>query len=134
MNYLKKGFIQFLVCFSVILFAVNADAQISLIENAINKLEGYKNFSYQAIEKVLDHTDETTIRQHKDTFQKTPGDVNTGYLFSRETQGKDQHIIDLYNGKNFMILSPDDRTYTYDDIKRYWMRNNTSALLCFLDG
>ncbi|SDT69201.1 Peroxiredoxin [Mucilaginibacter mallensis] len=134
MSYLNKGFVRLFACILLVLFSIEANAQVSLIQNAIDKLEGYKNFSYQCIEKTLDYTTDTTTKQHKDIFQKAPGDENFGYLFSLETQeiGKSYHVIDLYNGQNVISIFPDDSAYQFADIKKYAMQSTTSTLPGFL--
>ena len=132
MSYLNNGFIRLLACILLVLFDIKADAQVSLIQNAIDKLESCKNFSYQAVEKTLDHTDDTTIRQHKDIFEKAPGNGNFGYLFSCETQEKGYHVIDLYNGQSLISLAPDDSTYQFADIKKYALESTTATLPGFL--
>ncbi|WP_183575599.1 peroxiredoxin family protein [Mucilaginibacter sp. X5P1] len=134
MSYFNNGFIRLFACVLLVSFSIEADAQASLIKNAIDKLDGCKNFSYEYIEKTLDHTTDTTTKQHKDIFQKAPGDENFGYLFSLETQeiGKSYHVIDLYNGQSLISLVPDDSTYQFADIKKYAMESSISALPGFL--
>ena len=132
MNYLNNGFIRLFACILLVLPGIKADAQVSLIQNAINKLERCKNFSYQAVEKTLDHTADTTIKLHKDIFQKAPDGGSFGYLFSLETQGPDYHVINLYNGQSLISISPDDSTYQFGDIKKYAREPTTSTLPGFL--
>lgn len=134
MSYFNNGFIRLFACISLILSGINADAQVSLIQNVIDKLGGYKNFSYECIEKTLDYTTDTTTKQHKDIFEKAPGDENFGYLFSLETQeiGKNYHVIDLYNGQSLISIAPDDSTYQFADIKKYAMESTISTLPGFL--
>ncbi|WP_295795247.1 TlpA disulfide reductase family protein [Mucilaginibacter sp.] len=132
MGYINNCFIRLSACILLVLCGIKADAQVSLIQNAINKLESCKNFSYRAVEKTLDHTADTTIKQHKDIFQKAPGGGNFAYLFSCETQEPGYHVIDLYNGQSLISLSPDDSTYQFADIKKYAMEPTITTLPGFL--
>ena len=132
MSYLNNWFIRLVACISLVLSGVKADAQVSLIQNAINKLESCKNFSYQSVEKTLDHTADTTIKQHKDIFQKATSDTNLGYLFSCETREPGYHVIDLYNGQSLISIFPDDSTYQFADIKKYAMEPTMATLPGFL--
>jgi peroxiredoxin len=130
MSYLNNVFIRLFACIALVLFSIEANAQVGLIQNAIDKLEGCKNFSYQYNEKTLDYTTDTTTKQHKDIFQKAPDDKFFGYLFNRQTQetGKSYHVIDLYNGQNLISIIPEDSTYQFGDIKQYAMLFSTSTL------
>ncbi len=132
MNYPNNWFIRLVACISLVLIGIKADAQVSLIQNAINKLESCKNFSYQSVEKTLDHTADTAIKQHRDIFQKAPENGNFGYLFSCETRYPDYRVVDLYNGQSLISLSPDDSTYQFGDIKKYAMESTTATLPAFL--
>jgi peroxiredoxin len=132
MSYLNNGFIRLLACILPVLSGIKADAQVSLIQNAINKLESCKNFSYLAVEKTLDHTADTTIKQHKDIFQKAPDGGSFGYLFSLEIQEPGYHVINLYNGQSLIHIAPDDSTYKFGDIKKYAMEPTMSTLPGFL--
>jgi len=131
-----KKFKKLFICFAFALNSINVNAQTTLLQNAIDKLEGYKNFSYQCIEKTLDHTTDTATKQHKDIFQKVAGDENFGYLFRLETQeiGKSYHVIDIYNGQNLISIAPDDSTYQFADVKKYVMQSTLPAFLKWLKG
>ncbi|HEY0245736.1 MAG TPA: TlpA disulfide reductase family protein [Mucilaginibacter sp.] len=120
MGYLNNRFIRLFACIALVLSGIGANAQVSLIKNAINKLESCKNFSYQYVEKTQDFTTDTTVKLHKDIFQKTPGNVPSGYLFRLETQETDNkyHTISLYNGQNLINIFPEDSTYDVGDIKK----------------
>ncbi|MGN6179385.1 MAG: redoxin domain-containing protein [Mucilaginibacter sp.] len=122
------------ICIAFLLLGIKGSAQVSMLQKTINKLESYKNFSYQYVEKVQDFTNDTTIRLHKDIIQKAPGDNNFGYLFSLETQqpGNKYHAIDLYNGQNLFLIAPDDRTYEIRDIKKHGTVTTFYSLLTFL--
>ena len=79
-NYLKQS-----ICFGLTLFVINANAQVSYEQNALTKLEGYKNFSYKSIYREKEYNINTTIIQQKDIFQKAAEDKTFGYLFTMET-------------------------------------------------
>lgn len=59
MIYPIRRFIKPVVFIAFILCASHANAQISLIQNTIDKLESYKNFSYKTTVKQKDGTDDT---------------------------------------------------------------------------
>lgn len=126
----NNRFIRLFACISLAIFSVNADAQVSLIKNAIDKLEGCKNFSYEYVEKTLDFTNDTTTKRHRDRFQKEPADETFGYLFRLETKeiGTSFHVIDLYNGQNLITIAPNDSTYESVDTKKYAVQHSTAAL------
>lgn len=98
---------------ALLLFSNNVNAQVSLIDNLIDKLEGYHNFSYQSINKRRDMSADTTIAYNKELFLKAPNDKLFGYLYSIETDHKTEafHRIDLYNGESIKILSPIDTSF-----------------------
>ncbi|MDB5030570.1 TlpA disulfide reductase family protein [Mucilaginibacter sp.] len=113
MTYTIRMLIKAAICIAFFLYNTDVKAQTSLVQNVIDKLESYKNFSYQYIYKQKDFTSDTLIKKGKDIFLKTPEDKFIGYLFRRETsdtEGKN-YDINLYNGQNLINLTPQDSTY-----------------------
>jgi peroxiredoxin len=95
-------------------FSLNVNGQVSVIQNVINKIEGYNNFSYHSINKTKEYfTNDTTINQYNSLFVKVPEDKKFGYLFNVETQNKDEQLTysDLYNGQNLIHIIPKDSSY-----------------------
>jgi hypothetical protein len=102
-----------------VLPVVNVNAQVALVQNTIDKLESYKNFSYQFTDKRKDFTADTSIVQNKEFFLKAPADTVFGYLFKLETAYKTEKFTrtDLYNGKNLIHINPEDSTYQIQEIR-----------------
>ena len=113
MIYFVKKLIRPALCLIIYLYSSTVDAQISSIQNLIDKVESYKNFSYQSINKKRDMSADTTIALNKELFSKAPNDKLFGYLYSIETNHKTEtfHKIDLYNGEGLTILSVTDSTF-----------------------
>jgi peroxiredoxin len=98
---------------AVFLCSSTVNAQISSIENLIDKVESYKNFSYQSINKRRDMSADTTIALNKESFLKAPDDKLFGYRYSIETNHTTEtfHRTELYDGKDLTILSVSDSTF-----------------------
>lgn len=101
------------LCLTIFLNSSTVDAQISSIQNLIDKVESYNNFSYQSISKLRDMSADTTIALNTELFLKAANDKPFGYLYSIERDCKTEtfHRIDVYNGESVNILSPEDSTY-----------------------
>lgn len=101
------------LCLTLFLYSSTVDAQITPIQNLIDKVESYKNFSYQSINKKRDMSADTTVAINKELFLKAPNDKLFGYLYSIETNHTTEtfHKTDLYNGAGLTILSISDSTF-----------------------
>jgi peroxiredoxin len=101
----------------VLLYSSIADAQISSIENLIDKVESYQNFSYRSINKRRDMSADTTIALNNESFLKAPNDKKFGYLYSLETNHTTETFqrTGLYDGTGFTILSTSDSTFFASD-------------------
>ena len=119
MTYPISKLIKPIICMAFISFGMSAMAQVSLIQRAIDKLEGYKNFSYQDTYKQKEYTNDTLIMYHKDVFSRAPEDKISGYLFSMETliMGEKFPYMDVYNGQNLMHITPGDSSYSMSKIR-----------------
>ena len=108
-----KKLIRPALCLIIFLYNSTVDAQIYLVQNLIDKVESYNNFSYQSLNKKRDMSADTTIALNKELFSKAPNDKLFGYLYSIETNHKTEtfHKIDLYNGEGLTILSITDSTF-----------------------
>jgi peroxiredoxin len=124
------------ILIAFLLSAVGVHAQGSLIQNAIEKLEGYKNFSYQYVYKQLEYTSDTTIMEHKDIFSKASEDTTFGYLFSMETliKGNKFSYTDLYDGQRLMQINPEDSTYVTEKIQPFTIQGSLLGYLKVLEG
>ncbi|MBL4678671.1 MAG: redoxin domain-containing protein [Mucilaginibacter sp.] len=113
MKYISVKPIRKVLLFFLLLFATSANGQISLINAMINKLDGYKSFSYCSINKLKDMSADTTVAYNQEIFLKSPDDKLFGYLYSIETDHKTEafHRTDLYDGKKVTILSAADSTF-----------------------
>ena len=102
-------FIAFVLC------SVDVNAQVSLLQNTIDKLESFKSFSYQFINKRKDFSIDTAIKHNNELFLKTPADKTFGYLFRLETVYKTEKIIrtDLYNGQDLTYINLEDSTFNF---------------------
>jgi peroxiredoxin len=136
MTFLIKKIIKPLIFVSLISFSVTANAQVSLVQNTIDKLEGYKNFSYQSIYKQKDYTSDTSILQYKDVFSKAPEDKTVGYLFSMETIDKAANArwTVLYNGQSSINISPTDSTYEVEEIEASDIQSSLLGRLKWISG
>jgi peroxiredoxin len=101
------------LCLLVLLHSAVAKAQISLVQNLLDKMESYHNISYRSVNKLKDMSADTTLAHNRELFLKAPGDKLYGYLYSIETDHKTEnfHKTDLYNGRGLNILSVRDSTY-----------------------
>lgn len=133
---LIKRLVKPFICVAFVLSGVDVNAQGSLIQNAIDRLESYKNFSYQYVYKQMDYTSDTTIIDHKDIFSKAPEDKTVGYLFNMETwiRGNKFPYTDLYNGKNLIGITPDDSTYRMKEIRASAAQGSLLDYLKMLEG
>ena len=114
------------------LTALNANAQVAILQNTIDKLESYKNFSYESVDKVKEYfTNDTITEQRIAIFQKAPKDKNFGYLFNIETLNKNDKSTysDSYNGQNLIHVTPGDSTYTMQDIRAFILQRTLPGCL-----
>jgi len=104
--------IRLFICPGLILTGLNTKAQIALLQHAITKLEGYKNFSYQSIYKQKDAFGDTLINHQKFVLLRAPDDKEIGYFFRYESKTDDATVpaIYLYGGKGLIVLNPADST------------------------
>lgn len=101
------------ICLLLILASFSAKAQNPVIDGLINKLDGYKNFSYRSVEKLKDFSTDTLIRPNYDLFIKAPDDKIFGYYFNIENRWTGENIVmnRLYDGQKLVNLNPTDSTY-----------------------
>lgn len=107
----KKSFI----CIPFVLCSVDVNAQFSLLQSTIDKLESFENFSYQSMNRRKDYTIDTTISHNNELFLKAPADKTFGYLFKLETESKTEqfNMKCLYNGQDLISINPSDSTFYY---------------------
>lgn len=111
-----------LICIAFVLSGIGANAQVSFVQNTIDKIEGYKNLSYQSVSRQKElFTSDTITEQHKASFVKAPADNNFGYLFNIATLNENNKstYTDLYNGQNLLHIIPEDSTYEMQKIQSF---------------
>ena len=110
----------------LVLSAMVAKAQVSLVQQAIDKLESYRNFSYQSVYRQKEYTNDTLLMEHKDMFLKAPHDTAVGYLFKLETLngGNKFPDIEIYNGQSLIVLNPQDSSYTIKKMQPYTLASS----------
>ncbi len=110
---INKIVIKQLICLPLILAGLNTNAQVAILQNTIDKIESYKNFSYQYVYKQKEVFSDTLITNNKYTLLKTPENKEIGYFFRYELKYGDMKVpsTDLYHGENLISLNPDDSTY-----------------------
>jgi len=108
-----KKLIRLFICLGFILIGSNTNAQVALLQNTIDKLESYKNFSYQYVYKQKEAFGDTLVLNQKFALLKMANNSEIGYFYKRELKYGDMKLpaIDLYNGKNLMSLDLLDSTY-----------------------
>lgn len=102
-----------IICIAFILTGLDVSAQVVILQNAINKLGSYRNFSYQYVYKQKDAFGDTLINNGKYVLLKIPDDKNPGYFFRHESEqtGWNSTVVELFDGKNLTTLNVADRTF-----------------------
>lgn len=108
-----KKLVRPALCLVVFIYGSTVEAQITPIQNLIDKVGSYNNFSYQSVNKRRDMSADTTIALNKQLFLKAPNDKLSGYLYSLETNHTTErfHRTELYNEAGLSILSNEDSTF-----------------------
>ncbi|ASU35696.1 peroxiredoxin family protein [Mucilaginibacter xinganensis] len=108
-----NGRLKLITIIILFLFSNAVKAQVPLIENAIDKLDSYKSFSYQYVYKQKEVFSDPLIINEKFVLLKVPEDKETGYFFKHENMFGDMKLpaIDLYKGKSLILLNLTDSTY-----------------------
>jgi peroxiredoxin len=119
--------IRLFACLGLILTGLNANAQVPILQNAIDKLHGYKNFSYQYLNKQKEAFGDTLINHQKFTLLKMPDDKKIGYFFRHESKTDDAKLpeIDLYSGNDLIALNSTDSTIYYARNKQAMIFNQS---------
>ncbi len=128
--YVKKIF----VCLALIIYVTNIHAQVSLLQKAIDKIEGSKNLSYLSIEMFKNPAgDDTTVYQNNAEFLKMSEDSIYGYLFKI----KQKQVVGLYkgaiksatyDGQDIITVSFQDSTYQISKPDIHYFDFRTSLL------
>ncbi|WP_166641847.1 peroxiredoxin family protein [Pedobacter duraquae] len=105
--------IKLLLCIVLCQCSLTATAQINILQNSIDKLAGYTNFSYDYVYKQKEAFGDTLILNQRFELLKKPEDKEIGYFFRQELKygGMKIPTVSLYNGKNLTTLTPDS-TYS----------------------
>lgn len=138
MIYFIKKLIKLCVPVTFVLSSLNVNAQEALrqVQQTIDKIESYNNFSYQYILKQKEYTSDTLVIQYNDIFSKAPEDKNFGYFFNRELTLQDSKFpsATLYNGRKVMSISYADSTYTMKEINAQAIQGSLLEFLKNIKG
>jgi peroxiredoxin len=137
MIYAFKRLIKPFICIVPVFFSVHADAQVALLQNAIIKINSYKSLSYRSVNKKKELFSSDTITEHQHAILiKEPEDKNFGYLIKIETvNAHDKAIyIDLYNGQNIIHISPQDSTYSMQNIHAFGFQSTLLGCLQWIQS
>lgn len=105
------------ICLALIIYVTNINAQVSLLQKAIDKIQDSKNFSFyeKEIIKTSFNSNEMTFNKES-IFVRMPNDNNFGYYF--KIKSKENYY--LYNGQNAVTdLNYQDSTYNFIEPKSY---------------
>lgn len=105
------------ICFALIVCSTNINAQVSLLQKAINNIQDSENFSFYEKQIIKTSYSPNTIDLEKESlFARMPNDNNFGYYFKIKLK---QHSY-LYNGQNAVIdLNYQDSSYSFIEPERY---------------
>jgi peroxiredoxin len=115
-----KTLIKILICIAFAMYNVNVSAQATLVQKTIDKIQSYKNLSYQHVSRLKEFfTNDTLTQQSENFILKAADDKILGYLYRTETLNKADNSIstELYNGQNLIRINQIDSTYLIDEIK-----------------
>jgi len=87
-----KKLIKLFICQGLILTALNTNAQVIILQKAIDQLYGYKNFSYQCVNKQKEAFGDTSIQKERFIFLKATEDKEVGYHFRYEFKNNDMKL------------------------------------------
>lgn len=114
--------IRLFICLGFILTGLNTKAQVAILQNTIDKLNSYKNFSYQSVNKLKElFVSDTLIKQQNATFSKAPEDKNFGLLFNIQTLNDNDQLVgtDLYNGQDLIHITNEESTYQMQNVHAF---------------
>ncbi len=137
MIYAFKKPIRLFICFVIIFFSVSIKAQVSLLQNTIDKVGSYQNFSYQSISKEKEiFVSDTVTEQRHAIFEKAPHDKNFGYLIKIETMNVQDKAtyLDIYNGENKIHASKQDSTYSLLDFHQFIFQKTLPGYLRWIQS
>ena len=105
------------ISLALIICVSNINAQVSLLQNAINKIERSKNFKFYESQIIKSSFNPNTLTFNKESiFVTMPNDNNFGFFF-KITSKQDCF---LYNGQNAVTdLNYQDSSYNFIEPKRY---------------
>jgi peroxiredoxin len=136
MIYLIRRLIKPFFCIVFVLFGASVNAQVTSVQQIIDKMESHKNFSYRAVNSMREiFAKDTVTTQIHIVLEKAPGDKSLGYLFNMETKtGNDQFTnTDLYNGQDLIHIMPEDSTYRMENLE-YIIQRTLPGYLRWMQG
>lgn len=104
-------------CLSLMTCVSHIDAQVSLLQNAVNKIVSSSNFSFREKDTVKNSYNPNTLTlDNKIVFVQQPKDAAFGYFFKVSSE----QTSAVYNGQNAVTyLDFKDSSYTFIDPKLY---------------
>ncbi len=126
-----------LLYIAFIISSIQVNAQDSLFQTTLNKMEGYKTFSYQSIHKQKElFTSDTITEQQQALFSRMTTDRHFGYLFKIETLNKKDTSsdADFYDGVNLLHITPGDSTYYIQKIEAFNTLGTLPGCLKWIEG
>jgi len=101
-----------LLLLALSVLAIKANAQIAILQSTINKLQGYKSFSYDYTIKHKEPLRDTTLTKNKFVLLKVPENKDIGYYFRNDLNLNTANPFSkIYNGETLVQLSSLDSTY-----------------------
>jgi peroxiredoxin len=116
---INKNLIKSFICTTFILTGLQVNAQVAILQNAIDKLESFKNYSYDYVYKQKEAFGDTLTLNEKYVLLRAPEDKDIGYFFIHERKYSDMDAptTELYNGTNLISLNATESTYRTDKIQ-----------------
>lgn len=101
-----------LLLLALSVLAIKTNAQIAILQSTINKLQGYKSFSYDYIIKHKEPLRDTTLTKNKFVLLKVPENKDIGYYFRNDLNVNTANPSSkMYNGETLVQMSSLDSTY-----------------------
>jgi len=105
------------ICLALIIYVTNINAQVPMLQKAIDKIENCKNFSFHEKEIIKSSFNPNTMTLNKvSIFVRMPNDTNFGFFF-KINSAQDSLV---YNGQNAVTsLNSQDSSYTFIEPSEY---------------
>ncbi|QES89973.1 TlpA family protein disulfide reductase [Rhizosphaericola mali] len=119
------NFNKLIICFLLCFYYQNLNAQISILQKVITKVERYENFSYKEHVLIKSSFNPKPIENdEKYVFLKMPN-VKYNYFFKQDVNGS----VSTYNEAGLVELDYKDSSYSFIDTNRYSFDNTLLGYL-----